>query len=697
MRILQQTFAGAIVDWDKIWWGICKSILQIIDWIGNAFKFLIGARPVSVGEGGTQNTTTNILEGILTGETSKINPTYWYIGLACIGIMGVFIVIGAIKAQFTEDVPKSLGKIGGKAFASIMKILIMPVIFYVSLLAVGVIFNFLIDVMSVAQPSTSIAQSICTACDDTGRNVKFNDVFNKEIMGDGGGFQYLLCILSGCFLIVTLTTCCISLTKRFIEVFFYYLVAPIAIVRSPIDDGKSFDLWKENVISKLLGAGGIIIAMYLYYQIMPQFVSQVENSTMFATADMTAAQIETAKWTKNIIIIMFLIGGSAVPASASMMFAQLISQGAGQNEANNMMHTQQMMGNAFRMASAMGGKAVMGAIMGGGGAAGAAVGGTAAGALAGLSAGGAAAPLAAGAMAMGGRALCGSGGAASSGAGGSTTSPMGGGSGGGMTNAAASLATGGAGGGASPVSAMAGGAAGAAQAGVGGGGANTSPESQQAFSGVNNPIRQVGFRQSIANKASAAKNFGKGNEYAKASLGFGGAIGRTAKRITGVAFAPITGGLAWAGHKLLSKAGESRTGIKLKQWSGAKKIDRQLSGERRTANAEAKGMANKDKNWNKDIATGGLTANNRIDKEVGNLEKRVADFDKKFANMAKNNPEGFAMARGQQFAGEYATVKRRLDGLQGHATLGNKASEASQRLRSIADGSYSTGAKGGKK
>lgn len=46
MGISQLTLAGAIIDWDKIWWGICKSIMQIIDWIGGAFDFLIGANPV---------------------------------------------------------------------------------------------------------------------------------------------------------------------------------------------------------------------------------------------------------------------------------------------------------------------------------------------------------------------------------------------------------------------------------------------------------------------------------------------------------------------------------------------------------------------------------------------------------------------------------------------------------------------------
>lgn len=95
MEIMQTALAEVnFIDWNKIWWGICRSILQVIDWIGGAFDFLIGASPVLPAEGGgTEQTTTNVLESILTGEGSKINATYWYIGLACIAIMGVYLAV----------------------------------------------------------------------------------------------------------------------------------------------------------------------------------------------------------------------------------------------------------------------------------------------------------------------------------------------------------------------------------------------------------------------------------------------------------------------------------------------------------------------------------------------------------------------------------------------------------------------------
>ena len=39
---------------DTLWWGICRGLMQIIDWLGQAFNFLIGADMTDAnGNGGT--------------------------------------------------------------------------------------------------------------------------------------------------------------------------------------------------------------------------------------------------------------------------------------------------------------------------------------------------------------------------------------------------------------------------------------------------------------------------------------------------------------------------------------------------------------------------------------------------------------------------------------------------------------------
>ena len=351
------------IDLDALWWGICRRLMMLIDSLGQAFTFLVGADvtngAANQGEGGNVN---NIFLDIFGGSVDDSNMTrlYMYIMIACVGFMILFVAIGAIKAQFTKAPTDSLQAMGFKTFFALIKMICIPLCFFIALHGMGVIFDFLIKVMSQGTNSTSLAQELCDACND-GTKVSFNapwggDLGVGETLSGTDNFNYLQCILASGFLVVTLVTVSITLIKRIIEVFFSYLSAPIALARTPLDDGKSFDLWKENVVSKLLSSGGIIIAMYLFYAIIPQFNSVVD----------VWAQQSGNGGIASILKLLFILGGSCVPASASMLMAQLISQGAGQNESNNMMHTQQMMGNGLRLGLSASSKALQGAFSGGG-------------------------------------------------------------------------------------------------------------------------------------------------------------------------------------------------------------------------------------------------------------------------------------------------------------------------------------------
>lgn len=352
------------IDLNGLWWSICRGLMQIIEWLGQAFNFLVGADTIDASaNGGTGDNIGNLFVTIFNGGEGSSNMTrlYLMIMIGCVAFLCIFIAIGAVKAQFTKGPTESLQNIGFKSLFTLIKMIAIPIVFFVALQAMGYIFNFLIGVMNQGNQSVSLAQSICDACYTGSGDIQFTMKYNDltALLNDNGGeFNYLMCILASAFLVVTLVTVSITLTKRIIEVFFYYLSAPIALCRTPLDDGKSFDLWKENVVAKLLSAGGIIICMYLFYTIIPLFNNAV---TIWQEAASPAGSRDSIA---NVIKILFVIGGSCVPASASMLMAQLISQGAGQNESNNMMHTQQMMGNAMRLAGAVGSHALLGAMGG---------------------------------------------------------------------------------------------------------------------------------------------------------------------------------------------------------------------------------------------------------------------------------------------------------------------------------------------
>lgn len=342
----------ALIDFDEIWWSICKAMMNIIHLLEQAFTFVVGGSSAFIdAEGETQN-ANNLLTNIfseLFGAEGSMSGVYWGMVLACMALMIIFTFIGVLRAQFTKDVTESIRKMVGKGFWSMIKMLFVPIFFFIALIMVGAIFDFLLECMG-GNSENGLAEVICK-CFTESEYIEWNSAYSGDAKIDlqAGKFDYLLCILTSGFLIVTLVTATIAVTKRFVKIFFYYITAPMVLSKSMIDEGKSWELWKDNLLSQLLGAGGVIISMYLFVRIVPTITDAIDTGVSNLAV-------------KSILKIVFIAGMSTVPAGATALMAQLISQGSGQNESNDLMHTQQMLGNGLRVAGAAVGRAISGGL-----------------------------------------------------------------------------------------------------------------------------------------------------------------------------------------------------------------------------------------------------------------------------------------------------------------------------------------------
>jgi len=106
------------INLDGIWWWLCKSLMQIVHWIGQAINFLVGAEMTDAsGNGGTGSNISNLFVTIFEGGEGRISMTTLYFAIltGCLLLMGVFVAIGAIKSQFTKDATDSLSQMGEKS------------------------------------------------------------------------------------------------------------------------------------------------------------------------------------------------------------------------------------------------------------------------------------------------------------------------------------------------------------------------------------------------------------------------------------------------------------------------------------------------------------------------------------------------------------------------------------------------------
>jgi hypothetical protein len=161
--------------------------------------------------------------------------------------------------------------------------------------------------------------------------------------------NFFVGILSGLILLILFALAAIRFVQRLFDVILLYIISPVSISTIPADDGQRFKLWREMLISKVLGAYGIILSMNLFFLIIPQ----VSRITFFGNS-----------FQNGIVGLLFIIGGAFAVTRANMVIAQLTGNNAGAQEAQQMLagiHAGARMGRAV----VKGGAAAIGQAIGG--------------------------------------------------------------------------------------------------------------------------------------------------------------------------------------------------------------------------------------------------------------------------------------------------------------------------------------------
>ena len=91
------------IDLDKLWWGISSGLMEIVDSVGKAFNFLIGADTIDASANqGQGDNIGNLFVTIFNGSEGTANMTrlYLMIMVGCIAFLCIFVAIGAVESQF---------------------------------------------------------------------------------------------------------------------------------------------------------------------------------------------------------------------------------------------------------------------------------------------------------------------------------------------------------------------------------------------------------------------------------------------------------------------------------------------------------------------------------------------------------------------------------------------------------------------
>lgn len=345
----------SLFDMNSWWWAIVRGLYWVINAIEQAYYYLVGVKTISnnAGTDAPEDVSDILFLNITDPRVQK--AFMWFFIFGALTLL-IFLAIGMIKASFQDnDQLAARGKMIEKSFLAFFIMLLLPLIMYVGVVAVGAFIRLVNSVMqhTLSSSGMSLAENIHQICLPTPNQELTWDssytVLKKQI--DMDEYQYVMAMLSSGILIFVLISICTSLVERLIEVVFLYLISPFVLARTPLDDGGSFKLWKDIVIAKMLSAAGVIISMYLYFILMQNI------NTWFAVQGDESSGTKIAK---EMVRILFCIGGAFAAKKGALSVAQVISQNTGISEGMSQGQSLHMLSSGLNL----GMSAIRGGLMG---------------------------------------------------------------------------------------------------------------------------------------------------------------------------------------------------------------------------------------------------------------------------------------------------------------------------------------------
>lgn len=316
-----------------------KSICYLLDFIRDVFCKLAGIETVAVG--GKQ---TDLLSHFILSP--QIRNAFLGVFLVGVILLFVFVIIAILKSEAADPQhKKTKGQILVKALQSFIIFLLIPFLLIAGIMLTNVIMSAIHGSMTGAMldgntNSTIGGQILVTSGYDayigpSGRRAEIERMFitgqldynNLSVVKDYynlGDMNFFVGIAGGLVILIMFVISAIMFVQRIFDIILLYIVSPASVATIPLDDGGRFKIWREMLISKILGAYGIILSMNIFFLIVPQ----VGNISFFGNA-----------FKDGVVQLLFVLGGAFAITKANMVIAQLTGSNAGAQEA------QQMLGN----------------------------------------------------------------------------------------------------------------------------------------------------------------------------------------------------------------------------------------------------------------------------------------------------------------------------------------------------------------
>lgn len=332
--------------WEFLY-GLIKVPLFCIDFVLQLANLLCGIEPVVV-----DGAETDLVFYFLS--SSAVFDAFKYVCIIAFELLFLFTIFSIIRAQgnfYENKSPLQRCMDSGK---TILYFLFVPAIMLLGAQFVSALMQSVY--MATAQGSTGLGSSMFTIFaeeaynGDAEKKLEIMELFRQKAEGYDyyntenvtayfqlSKFNFFLGLLTSIAVLVMLALALLNFVERIISLVTLFIVAPLSVSTSALDDGMRFKLWRDQVINKFLVAYGTLIGINIF-SLLVSVIFRIE----FFTPESLAAlhfPVGLCNLMNGLARLAFALGGALACNRSIVLIGNLVNQGAGSQEAADQMHT----------------------------------------------------------------------------------------------------------------------------------------------------------------------------------------------------------------------------------------------------------------------------------------------------------------------------------------------------------------------
>jgi hypothetical protein len=332
--------------WEFLY-GLIKVPLFCIDFVLQLANLLCGIEPVVV-----DGAETDLVFYFLS--SSSVFDAFKYICIIAFELLFLFTIFSIIRAQgnfYENKSPLHRCLDSGK---TILYFLFVPAMMLLGAQFVSALMQSVY--MATSQGGAGLGSSMFAIyaeeayIGDAEKKMEVMDLFLQKAEGYDyystsdvttyfqlSKFNYFLGLLTSITVLVLLALALLNFVERIISLVTLFIVAPLSVSTSALDDGVRFKLWRDQVISKFLVAYGTLIGINIF-SLLISVIFRIE----FFTPESLAAlhfPVGLCNFMNGLARLAFAVGGALACNRSIILIGNLVNQGAGSQEAADQSHT----------------------------------------------------------------------------------------------------------------------------------------------------------------------------------------------------------------------------------------------------------------------------------------------------------------------------------------------------------------------